>query len=247
MAYIQSYYVGLDLGQKQDYTALAVLEEGLWVPDEETRAALNLPAVGWLSPAAVTPNQREQVRSLNYLYGRPAQPPLKLRHLERFALGTAYPAIVRRVTTMMHTPPLRGDAVLVVDATGVGAPVVDEFRLVLEGFVEVTITAGTAVSADDDFRYRVPKRDLVSATRTLLDAGRLQIDRGMPDADTLVQELLNFKMTIDPRTAHDSYAAWREGQHDDLVLATALACWFRGYWHRNLDEFYAHNVPHAAR
>jgi hypothetical protein len=26
-------------------------------------------------------------------------------------------------------------------------------------------------------------------------------------------------------TAHDSYEAWREGDHDDLVLATALACW----------------------
>ena len=26
--------------------------------------------------------------------------------------------------------------------------------------------------------------------------------------------------------AHDIYGAWREGQHDDLVLATALAVWF---------------------
>ena len=26
-------------------------------------------------------------------------------------------------------------------------------------------------------------------------------------------------------TAHDSYGAWREGQHDDLVLALALALW----------------------
>ena len=24
---------------------------------------------------------------------------------------------------------------------------------------------------------------------------------------------------------HDTYAAWREGQHDDLVLALALALW----------------------
>ena len=33
-------------------------------------------------------------------------------------------------------------------------------------------------------------------------------------------------MKIDPITAHDSYGAWREGQHDDLVLAVALAVWF---------------------
>ena len=36
-------------------------------------------------------------------------------------------------------------------------------------------------------------------------------------------------MTIDPRTTHDSYAAWREQAHDDLVLAVALACWWGEY------------------
>jgi len=29
-----------------------------------------------------------------------------------------------------------------------------------------------------------------------------------------------------PQTAHDAYSAWREGQHDDVVLARALACWW---------------------
>ena len=38
-------------------------------------------------------------------------------------------------------------------------------------------------------------------------------------------ELLNFRRKIDLRTAHDSYEHWRESDHDDLVLATALACW----------------------
>jgi hypothetical protein len=26
--------------------------------------------------------------------------------------------------------------------------------------------------------------------------------------------------------AHDSYGAWREGAHDDLVLAVAVAAWY---------------------
>ena len=42
----------------------------------------------------------------------------------------------------------------------------------------------------------------------------------------LVQELLNFRVKIDPLTAHDSYGARCEGQHDDLVLATVVACWY---------------------
>jgi len=33
-----SYYIGLDLGQSQDYTALALLEEPVWVPTEEMKA-----------------------------------------------------------------------------------------------------------------------------------------------------------------------------------------------------------------
>jgi hypothetical protein len=52
----------------------------------------------------------------------------------------------------------------------------------------------------------------------------------LPLAQTLVQELLTFRVTIDPKTAHDSYSAWREGLHDDLVLATALACWWGERW-----------------
>ena len=63
-------------------------------------------------------------------------------------------------------------------------------------------------------------------TRSPSSFCRLQRQRHPAFAATLVQELLNFRVTIDPRTAHDSYAAWREGMHDDLVLAVAMACWW---------------------
>jgi hypothetical protein len=39
------------------------------------------------------------------------------------------------------------------------------------------------------------------------------------------EEPLNFKVKIEPKMAHDSYAAWRENQHDDLICAVALAGW----------------------
>jgi hypothetical protein len=45
-------------------------------------------------------------------------------------------------------------------------------------------------------------------------------------ASVLQAELLNFKVKIDPQTAHDSYSSWRESDHDDLVLSVALAAWF---------------------
>ena len=39
------FYVGLDLGQSQDYTALAVIEEPLWIGGDEWKRAFGLLAV----------------------------------------------------------------------------------------------------------------------------------------------------------------------------------------------------------
>jgi hypothetical protein len=44
--------------------------------------------------------------------------------------------------------------------------------------------------------------------------------------DELVQELENFKIKVNIDTANASFEAWRDRDHDDLVLALALACWW---------------------
>jgi hypothetical protein len=75
--------------------------------------------------------------------------------------------------------------------------------------------------------FRVPKRDLVASVQTLLQNGRLKIAPEMELAPVLKSELLNFRVKINPATAHDSYEHWREADHDDLVLAVALACWYQ--------------------
>ena len=46
--------------------------------------------------------------------------------------------------------------------------------------------------------------------------------------DRLRRELRHFKIRIDPQTAHDGYAAWRAGAHDDLVWAAADTAWYAG-------------------
>ncbi len=53
------------------------------------------------------------------------KPHYHLRHLERFRLGTSYPKVMDRVGEMLAGSPLWGCSQLVVDGTGVGAPVVD--------------------------------------------------------------------------------------------------------------------------
>lgn len=212
-----AYFVGLDLGQAADYTALAIIEEPLWSGGS------------WVSPAPMTRAHYTLLREENLRRGRPPHPPLEVRHLERFDLGTPYTTIVDRVNEIAHTPPLAGlPSVLLVDKTGVGAAVLDAFEQSGIRPMAITIHGGSTVSFDPHRRgYRVPKRDLVTAVQVLLQTRRLRIAERLPEAATLKQELLNFRIKVNPATAHDSYEHWREGDHDDLVLATAMTCWFR--------------------
>lgn len=201
-----SYYLGLDLGQAHDYTALALVR----------RVAGAAPA----TPA------RYQVAAL-----------------KRYRLGTPYPVIVDRVQRIIarlqrpnpgtvgpcppfRTPhsPLRTPATLVVDATGVGPPVVDMFRRAGLEPIAVTITGGMSASQPAAREYHVPKRDLVSVLHVLLQSGRLKIAARLPEALVLHHELRNFRVRI-TAAANDIYAAWRENDHDDTVLAVALAAW----------------------
>ena len=87
----------------------------------------------------------------------------------------------------------------------------------------ITLTAGDAVTRDGMER-RVPKRDVASTIAVLLQTGRLRIARGLKESETLLRELLNFRVKIS-LSGHDSYEAWREKEHDDLVLAVGLAAW----------------------
>jgi hypothetical protein len=188
------YFVGLDLGQAQDFTALAVLQRPLVHPSDP-------------------PAQR--------------RPTYALRHLQRFPLGTPYPEVVKAVLTLLRTPPLPG-SVLVVDQTGVGRPVVD---LLADGlrdrasctFHPITITAGHEATVGEG-GLRVPKKELVAAVQVLLQSRRLHIARSLPDAPVLVRELENFRVKV-TASAHETFEAWRERDHDDLVLAVALAAW----------------------
>lgn len=154
-------------------------------------------------------------------------PHVQVRHLERLR-GVRYPEVVRhvrgRLTALTGTFP-RPTVRMAIDRTGVGRAVGDSF---VEAdlpcdLVQVTIHGGDAVTKDDA-GFRVPKRDLVGAVQVMLQEGRLKVAEVLPEAQTFVREATAFRVTINDR-GHDSYAAWREGDHDDLVLAVALACW----------------------
>ncbi len=220
--------VGVDLGQQRDPTAICVVERGYvsagplynaryWYKGREMHAA------------------REPV-ALEY----------HVRHLERPALGTSYFDVVERILELLADLGDR-ELVLTVDTTGVGRPVKDMLKARLEDWLEerleveittawITITGGDSVTRAEGGGLRVPKRDLASAPLVLMQNKQLKIAQEMPLADTLKRELLNFKVKINIATGHDSYEAWREGDHDDLVLAVAMACWCGERYLTKLDS-----------
>jgi hypothetical protein len=221
-----SYFVGVDLGQVADYTAIVVVEEPVYVQDEETRFMFNAPRVGWVSPAELNYAHVDMLKS--GAHGSPPTPPtLEVRHLER-TREVSYTTIAAHVASLMQRPPLadRG-AVLVVDHTGVGRGVVDMLRE-RTPLIAATITGGTTVRQSRD-EVHVPKRDLIASVGLLLEQRRLKIAEALPDARTLTEELATFRRRV-TSAGHDSYEAdWRTDAHDDMVLAVALAVWYREY------------------
>src|SRR5215467_6995012 len=138
------YFVGLDLGQSLDPTALAVLEKAERQGDWDAVA-----------------------------YGYRTVQSLQLRHLERIPLGTSYPNVVERVAQVMQSRALaNGRRHLIVDATGVGRPVVDLLRKErMDCRIEpATITSGNAEGMSGGY-HRVPKRDLIVGLQVLLQNG----------------------------------------------------------------------------
>lgn len=149
-----------------------------------------------------------------------------VRHIQRWQLGTPYTQMARDTASLMARKPLP-QSTLVIDATGVGAGVVDHiFELGMEVELRpITITAGHNVTEGSRPGWKnVPKKDLVATLQVLLQSGRLKIPRSLPLADLLAKELANFRVKI-TASANEVFGAWRDGQHDDIVLACALGTW----------------------
>jgi hypothetical protein len=194
------YFIGLDLGQMHDPSAIAILERTQPVLGRDPFT------LRWNAPICRA-----------------------VRFLQRIPLDTPYPDIVDIVRDVVLHPEIQPwRRTLILDATGVGKPVVDMFvRAKLPcRLVPVTITSGDRQSCEAD-HWRVPKRDLITGLLVLFQSEKLQICGQLSEAKVLLNELSNMRVKVS-LDGHEKYGAWREGEHDDLVLATALASWREG-------------------
>src|SRR4051794_13671841 len=94
---ICEYFIGVDFGQKQDYTAICILERAQRMFDVRDRVTYEC--------------RRETM--------------LTVRYLERMKLRTPYPDIAERIRNVTTDPSVGERGTLLVDATGPGVPVAD--------------------------------------------------------------------------------------------------------------------------
>jgi hypothetical protein len=182
-----SYAIGVDLGQQRDHTAVAIMESSEIVLDVRNRVTFE--------------NLRERRT--------------RLRHLYRVPLGVPYPDVVRIVKDIASAPALDGRSTVILDATGVGAPIVDLLKRagMRARLVPVTITPGDRENSNGS-SFRVPRRDLIAGLQVLFEDPKFEISRTLPYAKPLVDELARMR------------GNFSTAGHDDLVFALSLAWWW---------------------
>ncbi len=144
-----------------------------------------------------------------------------VRHLQRLPLGMSYPQIVAEVGRLAARPPIVG-CEIIVDATGVGAPVADLFDTTGLRVTRVIITGGLEQSWSSG-GWHVSKTILISTLDARLHSGELRFSKGLAEAGTMAEELQDFQRKVSAAGRYQYEA--RVGRHDDLVLACAIALW----------------------
>jgi hypothetical protein len=192
------YLLGCDLGQSHDFTAIAVVRRVRFLLSHDSQHSKH-------------PTWKDERASI-----------FQVGFLERVPLHTTYPAIVAHVSRLLDRPIWSGKIDMAIDQTGVGKPVADMFTAAGLTFTGVMITGGDSESSEGR-THRVPKMTLISTLQALLHEGRLHIQKDLPEAAELVKELQDFRVRF-TENGHMTFGA-REGKHDDLVLALAIAVW----------------------
>jgi hypothetical protein len=200
---MMNHFFSVDLGNLNDYTAISILRRE---PSGKPKEAL---------PG--TPDYAIEKPSYRSVY--------RLVWLERLPLGMDYPSIVKRISDMMQHRDLHRNTHLLVDATGVGLPIVQMMRNERLGPIGISITGGAQVTRNEAVSgYNVPKGELVSAMNLVFQSRRIRIPSNLPMKQEFMKELERFEVTIKKNAT--TYEAAVASVHDDLVLSVAMGCWY---------------------
>lgn len=202
--------VGVDLGQSRDPTSIAVMEQ--------IKHEVNPDVVTWLRSQGNPGAER-----LADIRRSTPRPEYILRLLEQAPLGEPYPAQAQRVKRVVARLQTAGhDPKVYIDYTGVGRAVYDIFRTErVPRLVPVTITFNGQEGPNGHGGHSIPKINLISRLQALMHTGVMRMPDTLPLAKLFRRELLDFRVSY-TQVGNATFGA-REGAHDDLILAVALA------------------------
>lgn len=140
----------------------------------------------------------------------------------RYPIGIEYSRVADHILEQVFSYPYHGDIVLIVDATGLGNPVLEQLRKRIDAVIGLTITGGTRVNVEGS-NVRVPKVTLIGTLLSIIENRRLFFAESAQHLDALVQELMAFqgKFSEGGRIQYEG-----RGAHDDMVMSLSMATWY---------------------
>jgi hypothetical protein len=220
---VKAVHLGVDVGQKSDYSAIVVVEVG----ERATQQTYTVRGHRYSVPEAT----------------------YKVQHLARLPLGTPFRAVAAEVVNLVgglwqwETDLRKAGAILPyepglpwdvwMDATGLGLPVVELVKTALAVSPKTDrATVHPVVFTHGDRYVRggyeqtgdvLGKAYLVSRLQVLFEQRTLSLPKHDLQIDAMVEELKAYEIRIDA-DANDKYGAFAVGAHDDMVTALGLAC-----------------------
>jgi len=203
-------YLGLDIGKRQDHTAIAVVE------------------LRWAYGAKN--NVTQKVAEL---------PTLVLRYATRLALDTEttrIPQLVRQ--TLQRFAPSLGEPSrvdhLLIDATGIGHTVVELIRQsqTKARVQPVMLTTGHVARQLKDGYLSLPRPDLVNSLKMVFELGRIQLESTAPGFPDIERELIQFQPSGDQQEHDDlvmalGLAVWQAAKDYPELLQPVDPTWIQ--------------------
>lgn len=151
-------------------------------------------------------------------------PVYRVPFIYRYPLKTSYVYVVKHVCEFIKSTKIDGDCMLVVDHTGVGAPVIDLFRENEVVPIGLTITGGNKANWSGARTVSVPKSELISSLQVAIQSKKIKIAHNLFEKEAFIKEMISFNATISS-SGKGSFSA-ESGKHDDIVLSLAMAVWY---------------------
>ena len=187
------YAAGVDVGKRHDPSALAIIE------------------------------RRQLMGADGRFSNRPIEqgdPVFHVVHAQRFPLHEPYPQQGQRLARLLGSRAELADCPVLVDRTGVGDGVIDQWKREIPEIRAIVLTAGREVVRAGR-ELHISKSVLIQELQGHLHYQTIKVPKDLPEAEAIAREAADFEVHYTATGALQWNA--KSGDHDDLIIAIALA------------------------